>query len=148
MIDLIKKELNFILGYIAVFIICVLFVVSYLQFLLFTADILLTVQQINKSDISVLKWLLCTFDVLKIFVILELVLWVKYKKRGSVSIFVVGSGMFFIWLYHATTHYYLYMDDMISFLQGWILSNGIILSLFASVSQVVLFIRYGIRKNK
>lgn len=148
MIDLIKKELNLILGYIVVFIICVLFVVSYLQFLLFTADILLTVQQINKSDISILKWLLCTFDVLKIFVILELVLWVKYKKRGSVSIFIVGSCMFFIWLYHATTHYYLYMDDMISFLQGWILSNGIILSLFASVSQVVLFIRYGIRKNK
>lgn len=145
---MIKKELNLILGYIVVFVICVLFVVSYLQFLLFTADILLTLQQINKSDISVLKWLLCTFDVLKIFVILELVLWVKYKKRGSVSIFIVGSGMFFIWLYHATTHYYLYMDDMISFLQGWILSNGIILSLFASVSQVVLFIRYGIGKNK
>lgn len=148
MINLIKKESDLILGYIVVFIICVLFAVSYLQFLLFTADILLTVQQINKSDISVLKWLLCTFDVLKIFVILELVLWVKYKKRGSVSIFVVGSGMFFIWLYHATTHYYSYMDDMISFLQGWILSNGIILSLFASVSQVVLFILYGIRKNK
>ena len=147
MIGLIKKELTLILGCILIFIICVVFVIIYLQFLLFTADILLTVQQLNESVICVLKWLLCTFDVLKILIALELVLCIKYKKRGSISIFIVGSCMFFIWLYHATTHYYLYMDNIITFLQDWILSNGIILSLFASVSQVILFILYRIRKR-
>lgn len=119
-----------------------MFVMTYLQFLLFTADILLTVQQLNESDISVLKWLLCTFEILKILIILELVLFIKYKKRGSISIFLIGSCMFFLWLYHAITYNYLYMDYTIAFLQNWILSNGIILSLFASVSQVILFILY------
>lgn len=147
MIGLIKKELTFILQYLFVFIICIMFVITYLQFLLFTSDILLTVQKLNESDISVLKWLLYTFEILKILIVLELAVFIKQKKCGSILIFLIGSCMCFLWLYHATTDYYLYMDYIIAFLQNWILYNGIILSLFASVSQVILLVLY-IKKKR
>ncbi len=123
-------------------------VMPHLLFLFFTADILLTVQQLYEENVSVLKWLLCTFEILKILIILELALFIKRKKRGSISIFLIGSCMFFLWLYYATTDY-LYRDYIITFLENWIIYSGLFLSLFASVSQVILLLLYlRIKKDK
>lgn len=96
---LLKEEINIVSKYIFNFIICIMLVLPYIQYLFFTADIILTAQQLNKFNLSTLKWLLYTFDILKILIILNFVLFIKYKKCGSPIVLLVGICMFIVWRY-------------------------------------------------
>lgn len=143
---LLKEEIAIVSKYIFNFIICIMLVLPYIQYLFFTADILLTAQQLNKFNLNTLKWLIYTFDILKILIILNFVLFIKYKKCGSLLVLLVGICMFIIWMYCILTQCS-NRDDIVEFLNYYIFNNGVTTSLFVIISQVILFIVYNKAKK-
>lgn len=143
---LIKEEVDILSRYIFIFIICFMLVLPYVQYLFFTADILLTTDQLNELNLNALKWLLYTFDALKILIVLNFILFVKYKKCGNVLVLFIGICMFLAWVHCALTQYS-YRDNIIVFLNDYIFMNGIITSLIVIICQVILFLLYVIRQR-
>lgn len=139
---MIKEELEIILRYVFVFIICIALVLPFVQYLFFTADNLIAAEQLDKLSLNYLKWLLLTFEILKLLIILELILFIKYKKSGNLLILFIGVCMFLVWMQYTLTDKIPYIDDVIAFIEGYIYVNGIITSLCAVGVQVILFVIY------
>lgn len=144
---MIKEELAIILRYVFIFLICIALVLPFVQYLFFTADNLITAEQLNKLSLNCLKWLLLTFEILKLLIILELILFIKYKKPGNLLILFISVCMLLVWMQYILTDKSSYADDIIVFIENYIYVNGIVTSLCAACTQVILFVIYRRRKQ-